>query len=143
MNKNSIIVLKELRNNSRFNVKAISKKTKLSVSTVKSKIRELEDKGVIKKYTSLINFSAMNLLEVIFFFESNSKLLNEMENIKKNPFMNTMMKVSNDYGLLAEFVFPSIRDYIEFKEYLTSKKVRFQEHFIIQDLLRESFLMNS
>ncbi len=142
MNKNTILVLEELRKNSRFNIRAISKRTKLSVSTVKSKIKELEDNKIIKKYTSLIDFSGINLLQTIFFMDADNNLLNELKNTKKYPFINNMIKISNDYNLLVECVFPKINDYLRFKEKLKSKNIKFNEYFVIQDLTRESFRIN-
>ena len=58
LSKNEMIILANLRMNSRQSTTNISRKTEIPVSTVYDKIKEHEN-GVIKKFTSILDFPAL------------------------------------------------------------------------------------
>lgn len=54
-------ILKLIRNDGRFSLLDIAKKTKLNVGTVQSKIKDLEKRGIIQGYTTFINLGKTDL----------------------------------------------------------------------------------
>ncbi len=54
-------VLRLIRNDGRFSLLDIAKKTKLNVGTIQSKIKDLEKKGIVQGYTTFINLNKTNL----------------------------------------------------------------------------------
>ncbi len=54
-------ILKLIRNNGRFSLLDIAKKSKLNVGTVHSKINDLEKRGIIQGYTTFLNLTKTNL----------------------------------------------------------------------------------
>ena len=54
-------ILRLIRNDGRFSLLDIAKKTKLNVGTVQSKIKDLEKNGIIQGYTTFINLNKTNL----------------------------------------------------------------------------------
>ncbi len=54
-------ILRLIRNDGRFSLLDIAKKTNLNVGTVQSKIRHLEKRGIIQGYTTFINLNRTNL----------------------------------------------------------------------------------
>lgn len=49
------IILRLIRNDGRFSLLDIAKRTKLNVGTIQSKINDLEKRGIIQGYTTFIN----------------------------------------------------------------------------------------
>ena len=54
-------ILRLIRNNGRFSLLDIAKKTNLNVGTIQSKIKDLEKRGIIQGYTTFINLNKTNL----------------------------------------------------------------------------------
>ena len=132
------IILKELRKNSRTSIRALSRKLNVSPSTVKIKIKELEDEGIIKGYVGIPNLQKMNLINAVFFAQCNMKSINKL---KENPFVNSIFRISNHYNLLIEGIFPNIKEYVKFKNSLIKENVNFEEYFVTDEIKREEFLI--
>ena len=56
MDEKNLDLLKELEKNGRQNLKKLSKKTGMSITTVYERIKKLEKNGVIKGYQALIDY---------------------------------------------------------------------------------------
>ena len=134
--KNELLIIRELRKDSRQSHTDIAKKTGLSVSTVKEKIKRLEKKGVIR-YVSLLDFQGLNLMSVLFLINGPEQELKEVENSR---FVNTAFRINNGFKLYLECVFPSVKEYFEFKQKIRRKGLIFVESLVIDDILREEFM---
>ncbi len=134
--KNKLKIIEALRENSRLSIAEISRRTKLSVSTVKANIHKLKREEIIKSYKALINFQESNLIDCIFLMKCDNEELSEL---KFRRFINNITRISNYYNLLVEAVFNGIKEYSEFKTELEEKNIEFESFFIISELKRESF----
>ncbi len=135
---NRRLILKELRKNSRTSIRELSRKLNISPSTVKMKIRELEDEGIIKGYVGMPNIQKMNLINAIFFAQCDAEEINKLKN---NSFINSIFRISNHYNLLIDCIFPNIKEYVKFKNSLIKDKVEFREYFVTDEIKREEFLV--
>ncbi len=135
---NRRLILKELRRNSRTSIRELSRKLNISPSTVKMKIQELEDDGIIKGYVGMPNIQKMNLINAVFFAQCSAKKINEL---KGNPFINSLFRISNHYNLLIDCIFPNIKEYVKFKNSLIKDEVEFKEYFVTDEIKREEFLI--
>lgn len=87
MDDKDLGILKELVTDARYSYREISRRVKLSVATVKSRVENLEKEGVIKGYTAIVNpqklgFEVAALIEVVV---SKGKLLDVEERLAENP----------------------------------------------------------
>lgn len=145
MKQKDLLMLAHLRNNARMSLTNISKRTKIPVSTLFDRLKANED-GIIKKYTSLIDFSKLGYhtrANIAFRVEREDK-----EALKdcliKSDFVNSIYKINNGYDFMVEGVFKQVKDMHNFIENLESKFkiVDKKMFFIIEDLKRENFMSN-
>ncbi len=132
-------IIKELRRNSRESIKELALKTGISSSTIKNKIKNMEKKGIIRRYTSVADFDSLNLIRAVFFIKGAN---GTAESLKKEKCINNMMHISNHYNLFIECIFPNIKEYVKFKNQLEKKNVEFKDYFVTEEIKREDFLAN-
>ena len=87
MDDKDLRILKELIVDARFSYRELSRRVKLSVATVKSRVENLEKEGVIKGYTAIVNpqklgYEVIALIEVVV---SKGELLDVEERLGRNP----------------------------------------------------------
>ncbi|MBI2548996.1 Lrp/AsnC family transcriptional regulator [Candidatus Woesearchaeota archaeon] len=113
-------ILEVLRNNARTSFLDISKKLRISESTVRKRVKGLEKDGVIKKYAAIIEPSKLGYGSVAFVgvdvrpekFLEVAKRLTEFENIK---FVSTS---TGDHVIMTEIWMKNsndLRDFISAK----------------------------
>jgi len=80
-------ILRELAHNSRQSLRKIARKLGVSVNTVSSRIKELEKKGIIKKYTIVIDYEKLgfDLTAIIEVSILKGKLIDVENEIAKLP----------------------------------------------------------
>lgn len=143
MNQKDLLVLSNLRNNSRETLTTISKKTGIPISTLFDKIK-IKMGGIILKNTCIIDFNKLgyktraNIL-IRVNKEQREKL---REYILGENSINSAYKVNNGYDFLLEGVFKDINDIEVFfekidKEFdIESKEV----YYVINEIKKEDFL---
>ena len=87
MDEKGLGILRELVMDARHSYREISRRVKLSVATVKSRVESLEKEGVINGYTAIVNpqklgYEVTALIEVVV---SKGKLLDVEEKLAENP----------------------------------------------------------
>ena len=100
-------ILEVLQENSRLSFRQLAKKTGLSVATVISRVKRLEEMGIIKKYTVEINYSKLGLdfPVIIDVRVSKGKLFEVEEEIAKDPHVLAVYDITGDFdvAILARF----------------------------------------
>ncbi len=137
-----LIILNHLRKNSRKSLAVISRETGIPVSTIFDKIAKLE-RGIIKKYTTLVDFSKIGYnLRINFMIKSSDNNKNALKGfLESNPHVNTLLRINNGYDFYAEMVFKEMSELENFKENLQKMGIKeTQEHCIIEDVKKEEFL---
>ncbi len=143
ISKKDLVVISHLRNNCRETLTAISKKSRIPVSTIYEKIRRSEG-GVITKHTCLVDFTKLG-------FNTRAKVVIQagmsgkpelLSFLVKHQNVNSVYKINNGYDFMIDCVFRNMRELEEFLELLQEKfRTKKQEtYFIIDDLKREAFL---
>ncbi len=141
LKETDFLILRHLRQNARENLTHISRKIKIPVSTLFDRLKQLEQ-SAIRKYAILLDFRKMG-------FAVRPTLLircdpTDREELKKyllfNEHVNTLIRVNNGYDYLAECVFKDMDTHQEFIDHLAPFRAQIKEHFVLEDLKRETFL---
>lgn len=100
-------ILEALQENSRLSFRQLAKKTGFSVATVMSRVKKLEEIGIIKKYTVEIDYSKLGLdfPVIIDVRVSKGKLFEVEGEIAKNPHVLAVYDITGDFdvAILARF----------------------------------------
>ena len=144
--KKDLVILANLRTNGRESLTALSRKTRIPVSTIFDKIRAQED-SAIRKHTTLLNFEKLGFNSRAFVILGIEKEHREKlrEFLLTCPNINSVLKINNGFNFMVEFIFRNMVDVenciedIEERFNIKHKKV----HYIIEDLKREGFLEDS
>ncbi|MDQ1279221.1 MAG: hypothetical protein QG670_481 [Thermoproteota archaeon] len=114
INKDTIVlddkdsmILKELIADSRLSYREISRRVKLSVATVKTRVENLEKGGIIKGYTTILNAQKLgyDVVAVIEIIVSKGKLLDVEDELAKNPNVYAVYDItgSSDAMIMVRF----------------------------------------
>ncbi|MCX6709483.1 MAG: Lrp/AsnC family transcriptional regulator [Candidatus Woesearchaeota archaeon] len=140
--ENDVLILSHLRKDSRKSIALISRETGIPISTIFDKIERLEKK-IIKKYTTIIDFSKIGYnFRVNFMIKARD---DKKENVKNllllHPNINTLLRINNGYDFYAELVFHDLSELDSFNEKLSQAGAKESiSHHIIEDVKREGFL---
>lgn len=143
LDKKEMLILANLRKNSRETLTRMSRKTSIPVSTIFEKIRGYEV-GLIKKYTSIIDFSKLGYSTRATIFVKTSKnyrdRLREYLLINKN--LNSVYRINNGYDFMLDGVFRELKDVEVFLEKLESDFGVTEKYvyYIVDEIKKEDFL---
>lgn len=137
------VLLSYFRHNARESLTAISRQTRMPVSTIFDKLKHYEQ-NFIKKHTTLIDFSKLGYLtraKVLIKFRVDHRN-SAKEFLLKHENVNSLYKVNNGFDYLVEIVFHHIRELEDFLEDLEMKYevVSKNVFYIIEELSREKFM---
>ncbi|MDI3473957.1 MAG: hypothetical protein PWR30_280 [Candidatus Woesearchaeota archaeon] len=142
--KRDMLLLCQLRNNSREPLTKMSKQTRIPVSTLYDRLKHFEENKLIERHTSIINFAAFGYrvrVNVMLKVSSSQrdvlkKYLQNHENV------NNLYKINNGFDFLFEGVFKSIEEAESFLDNLEEQFdfKRIDVHYITSDIKREGFL---
>ena len=136
-------IISHLRNNARKKITAISRQTKIPVTTIYDKVR-VHEKRFVKKHTTLLDFSKLGFLataHIAIKVEKDSR-----EDLQKflleKPNINSLYKTNFGTDFLVEGIFKNTADLQNFKEELEEKfhTKDIQIFNIIEELKKEDFL---
>jgi len=137
LNQTELLILDELRKNSRTSIATISSKLGIPATTILMKMKKLE-KAVIEKYTSIVNFQKLGMY-VRVNFAIKARYKDKLEkHIIEHPNVNSVCTLSGEYDYYFETVFPDMASLYNFIESLDEYGLfKIDEHHIIEDLQRE------
>lgn len=117
LDKKDYLILAELDRNCRQSINAIAKKTRLSRDVVAYRIKELERKGIIEGYISLIDMTKFGytIYRVYLRLQNTDKQVEQrmLEYIHSQKNIITAYKIDGRYNLVIGFLFKSPREYQE------------------------------
>ena len=143
--KKELMLLSCLRKNARETLTNMSKKTKIPISTIFDKLRDYET-GFIQKHTSLIDFKRLGYdIRINLLIKINREKRDGFEKfVMANHSVNSVFRINNVYDYLIDAIFKNIREFHMFSYKIESfGVVEMTEHFIIDELKRESFLSDT
>lgn len=136
-------VLGAFRQNARMSLTDMSKKTKIPVSTLFNRLRELEEQGIISKHTTLVDFTGLGFgIRSQILVKANSDYKEELQKfLKRHEKVNSSYRINNGYDFFVEAIFKSLEEFDHFISELTALHVvDYKEFFILEELKREAFL---
>ncbi|MEA3429904.1 MAG: Lrp/AsnC family transcriptional regulator [Nanoarchaeota archaeon] len=138
LSKNEIVVLKQIRENSRETLSSMSKKINIPISTIFEILKRLERK-VVSKHVSLLDFSKLGYgLKVNFLLKASDKdLLRQF--LVQNSSINDVSTCLNEHDFYIKCIFSSMKDYSNFKDELEKNGADFEETFVLEELKKEGF----
>ena len=141
INHTELSILDELRKNSRSSIASISAKLNVPATTIISKMKKLE-KGIIERYTSLVDFQKLGLFVRVNFAIKARYKEKLQKYIVEHPNVNSACSLSGDYDYYFETIFPDMASLYNFMESLDEfAPFKIEEHHIIEDLDREKIAL--
>lgn len=143
MKKKDLQIIASLRKDSRVMLTKLSKRLKIPVSTIFTRIKRNED-GLILRKTILLDFNRLgfNTRAYVFFAIGKKQKKEFIELMMKRDNVNSLYKVNNGFDCMAELIFKNLKEMEDFMDYLENNYVikRKEVHYIIEDLKREKFM---
>ncbi|EDY36153.1 transcriptional regulator, AsnC family [Aciduliprofundum boonei T469] len=117
-------ILCALRQNARISNLELAKELGVSEATVRRRVKILEEKGIIKGYSALINCHAVeNSIKAFVYIKVDKRHIDEIANeLMKENRLITLYRILGEYDLLCECLFLSMKELQEF----TDKKLKME-----------------
>lgn len=143
LKEKELILLGHFRKNARISLTKLSRLTKMPVSTIFDKLKDYENKNLIKKSTAIIDFRKLGFEirnQILISAKKDNK--QELQTfLVKHPLVNTIYRINNGYDFLIETIFRNMNEMDEFMKSLEEyEPIQKKEFFIMEDLKREEFL---
>jgi len=107
IDKLDLKIIEVLNNNARTSFREISRKLKISLTTVANRIKKLEAEGIIKGYIPLIDLDKVgySLLTIIGIRISRGRLMEVERKISKNPHVYEIYDTTGEWDsiIIARF----------------------------------------
>ncbi len=132
MDEKDLILINELKKDSKRSVQELSKATKIPSTTVYNRIKALEDEGVIKQYTVKLDNKKVSRIQA--FFEVSLNPNNIPEFIKKIK-ADEIYSVAGDYQFLIKSTFNDLGGVYSFTAQLQQAKADKVKTTIVLDEL--------
>ncbi len=143
MNTKDLEILSHLRHDARVSLTKMSRETNIPVSTIFDKLHAFEKKYILR-HTSLVDFKKLG-----YMIRSHISIKSNKDNreslvkfLTKNNSVNSLYKINNGFDFMFEGIFIDIQEMENFIEMLEEDYniIDHKEHFVIEDIKRESFL---
>jgi Lrp/AsnC family transcriptional regulator, leucine-responsive regulatory protein len=139
-----IELITALRKNSRTSLVNIGQKLNMPVSTLYDKLKRFQDFGIIKRHTTILNFSKLGYYHHMkLALKTTPEMRESLVNfLRENSAINSIHEINSGFDLMLEVIHKNVRDYYTFINLLNEKfsPMEILEFQIIQELERETFL---
>lgn len=146
LDQTDLKILGHLQKNARKTLTRMSKETRIPISSIYDRLKRLEGINVIKRYTTLFDLKKIGIhCRVLLLIRVNENQKSELEAyLTGNPFVNSLARTNGEQNFVAECLFRDIKDLESFTESVRKrfKGIEFSVHHILEDLKRESFLVD-
>lgn len=127
-----------LKENARLSYKAIGEKVSLSASSVYERTKRMEEKKVIKKYSTDVDWGKFGYAIHAFILLKEDKVIGQMPDflLAKDEIFNCWM-VSGDYDYMIEVYVANNKAFEELIVYLYEKIGRTRTFLILKDVFED------
>ncbi|MEM0230694.1 MAG: Lrp/AsnC family transcriptional regulator [Candidatus Woesearchaeota archaeon] len=135
-------IISQLRRNARESTAIIARNIDIPVTKVFSRLEQLEEDGIIRKYVSLIDFSKIGYwLRIVYLIKSDRARINEMaELLAHSPHINTLQRIRGGFDFYAEMIFANLKQVEEFQHELEERgALKVEGYHILCQLKSEGF----
>jgi len=144
LSQNELSILTRLRKDSRSNISRLAVDLHIPVAKVVKNLKRLEDKKIIRKYVSLLDFSLLQYHVRVNFAIKAKDVDGLLHYIKGHENINSIFKVKDDFDLYFETVFYDMAELYTFVESLDRFRIeKIDEHHVIEDIEREKMISDS
>ena len=136
-------VIGYFRHDARTTLTDMSKTTKIPVSTIYDKLQRFQDRDIIKRHTSLVNFDELGYdIRVNLLLSVDHEDYDDVETfLNDHKKVNNVLRVSNGYDYIAEAVFRDMEEYDTFFNSLGEQPIDdIDQYFVMDEVKREAFL---
>ena len=107
LDKKDQVILTELKKNSRNSTKTIASNVKVPRVTVHDRIQKMQEKGIIKSFTTIVDYEKLGLSTKVFIFvsfmhDTNVSQRELAKRISKIPGVYEVHIISGEYDLLLK-----------------------------------------
>jgi DNA-binding Lrp family transcriptional regulator len=138
----SLKVLEEYLRDSRQSIREVARKIGVSSGTVASRIKEMEDSGIIKRYSTLLDFEKLGfeITAVTEVIVSEGKMINVGEEISKLRSACGVYNITGDSDIMIIAKFRTRKELSDFTKNLLTlpNVVRTKTHFVL-NTMKEDF----
>ncbi len=146
MDQEDTKILGFLRKNARQTLTRMSKDTGIPISSIFDRLKKMEETGVIKRHTCLLDMKKIGFsVEVFLFLKISDNQANELEKcLVGYPNVNSMVRINGNWNFIVEALFRNINAlelFInDFKNDFNGIEISI--HYVLEDIKRESFLID-
>lgn len=115
MDKKDYAILNLLKENSRYSVRDIAKKTGIRPSTVHHRILRLKNEGVIERFTVKLDNNKVGEGFIVFMFVKTKPSVEIDNKVLRDKHVKEMFGITGEYDLLIKMKF---RDVAEFNGFI-------------------------
>lgn len=139
-------IISHLRKDSRTSFVAISQDVKIPLSTIYDQIKRLHQDTVIRRFTSLVDFSKLGyhyqarIAMMVHKPERNDLLAF----LSQHPSVNSLHRINSGFDFLIETVHKDVKEHTQFMEELKEKFtiINLHEYQVLEEIEKEKFLRN-
>ncbi|MBL7054859.1 Lrp/AsnC family transcriptional regulator [Candidatus Woesearchaeota archaeon] len=107
-------IIDVLKENSRFTIRDVAKKTKIRPSTVHERIKKLVNKGIIEKFTLKLNNKAMDENFIVFMLIKGGTTEYINDKIINDGHVKEIFGITGEYDLLLKLKFKDVEEFNDF-----------------------------
>ena len=136
------LIIKELVNDSRVSSRELSRRIKISIGTVLSRIKKLETDGVIKQYSAILNHELIGyeITAIIGMIVAKGKLIEMEEKVGKMQETCAVYDVTGNIDALVIAKFKNRNDLSKFTKTLLSLPfVERTDTHVVFETVKEDF----
>lgn len=134
-----------LRSDARTTLTELSRRTKVPISTVFDKLRNYENRFILK-HTALLDFNKFGFFARAHVILKVGKRQVELVKryLSEHPNVNCLYKINNGFDFQVELIFRHMNHLEDFLDTLCSKFTIRQKvvYYLLDDIKRESFMTN-
>jgi DNA-binding Lrp family transcriptional regulator len=128
-----------LRENARLSYKEIGEKVSLSASSVYERARRMDERGVIKKYETHIDWDKFGYSIHAFILLKDDKVIGKVPDfLKEKEEVYNCWMISGDYDYMVEIYVENNQKFEELINYFYEKMGRTRSFLIIKDIFTPS-----
>jgi len=105
MDNLSLKILIQLNSDSKIKISEISHRLKLSRNTIKSRLKKLNENGLIKNFSIVVNPNILNQDYAFILIKTNPQEFMILEELKKIPQIDMIDGIFGEYSLLVKCIF--------------------------------------
>jgi len=139
LTETDLIILSFMRQNARSSVSKIASETGIATTTVFNRLRMLEDRKIITKYTTLLDYSMLDYHVRVNFAVKARKKFDLLDYVTGHRNVNSVLRLRQDFDYYLETIFPDMAELYSFVESLEKfGPERIEEHHMIEDIMQET-----